>query len=77
MYQYDASAQDAEGGTLAFELMPNQFPAGMTINQQTGLIAWTPAVGQDGTAHVELTVTDSAGKTATDSLTVDYKGASF
>ena len=41
VYQYQVTASDADGDQLSYHLV--QAPAGMSIDLNTGLIAWTPS----------------------------------
>jgi hypothetical protein len=66
-YSYDVNATDANGGTLTYRLVA-PIPAGMTINQSTGLISWTPTV--IGAFPVTVRVTDVGGLFAQQSFTV-------
>lgn len=69
-YVYDAEATDPNSGdTLAFSLLVA--PAGMTIEDNTGLIEWTPLDTQLGTHSVEVQVEDSGGLTDTQSFSVE------
>ncbi|RLC13413.1 MAG: hypothetical protein DRI57_16275, partial [Deltaproteobacteria bacterium] len=52
-YIYDVEAEDAEGDTLSFSLA--QSPANMTIDSESGLITWMPAIGEH---IVEVRVSD-------------------
>lgn len=54
-YSYQATATDAEGGTLTFSLVAG--PAGMNASG-TGLVSWTPSAA--GTFNATLRVTDGA-----------------
>jgi chitodextrinase len=45
-------------------------PAGMTIGNSSGVIAWTPAVGQDGAQAVTVQASNAAG-TVTQSYTIN------
>jgi len=59
LYEYDVDASDPDvpyGDTLTFAL--DTFPAGMTIDPDTGLISWTPDNSQVGDRAVNITVTD-------------------
>jgi hypothetical protein len=58
LYNYDVEATDPDGDGLLFSLGPA--PAGMTINNVSGLISWTPTVGQVGNYPVTVTVSDGA-----------------
>jgi hypothetical protein len=66
-YSYDVNATDANGGTLTYSLVA-PIPAGMGINQTTGLISWTPAV--QGTFGVTVRATDPGGLYASQAFTV-------
>ncbi|MBL1263404.1 PKD domain-containing protein [Methylomicrobium sp. RS1] len=58
-YRYDVDASDADGDTLTYSLAV--YPASMTIDAQSGLIAWTPAAGQAGVQSVNVAVADAKG----------------
>ena len=59
-YSYDVDAFDPDPqDTLTFAL--GQHPDGMSINQATGLISWTPADAQTGNHNVTVSVADSGG----------------
>ncbi|TSA00244.1 MAG: hypothetical protein D4R81_08045, partial [Nitrospiraceae bacterium] len=66
-YRYDVDATDANSDTLSYRLVA-PIPAGMTINQATGLISWTPTV--NGAVAVTVRVTDVGGLYAQQSFTV-------
>ena len=68
-YTCQASATDALGTALTYQL--SQAPTGMTINAGTGLISWTPAIGQAGTPDVIVQATDAAGNAAQRHFTLD------
>ncbi len=63
LYEYEATAEDADGDSLTFSLVPG--PAGMMINPATGLVTWTPTADQLGTQDITLQVADGQGGTAT------------
>lgn len=68
-YAYLATAEDIDvGDVLTFSLV--DAPAGMRIDAQTGLIAWTPTLEQVGTHTVVVVVTDLAGATDTQTYTL-------
>ena len=68
-YAYQATAEDIDlGDVLTFSLV--DAPAGMTIDPQTGLIAWTPTLEQVGTHQIVVVVTDLAGATDTHTYTL-------
>nr|WP_207683521.1 toxin TcdB middle/N-terminal domain-containing protein [Desulfonema magnum] len=55
-YIYDVEAEDPEGDMLTFEL--TEYPAGMSIDPETGLITWTPDSSQVGDHDTEVRVSD-------------------
>ena len=55
-YLYDVQAIDADNDTLSYIL--EQFPDGMSISHETGLINWTPTALQIGLHSVKVTATD-------------------
>ncbi len=68
-YAYPVTASDPDAGdTLTFSL-PTA-PAGMTIDASTGLITWTPTLGQVGNTSVTVRVTDSGGLFAEQGFTI-------
>ena len=58
-YAYDANATDADDDFLAYEL--RNAPVGMTIDPQSGNVAWEPTSAQLGIANVEIAVSDGRG----------------
>jgi YD repeat-containing protein/probable HAF family extracellular repeat protein len=62
LYRYDASAYDADGDTLTYDLVVK--PAGMAIATSSGVLVWQPAAGQVGTHDVTLRVQDGHGGVA-------------
>lgn len=66
LYTYTVEAIDADGDTLIFSL--NQFPAGMTIDEDTGEISWLADV--TGDTIIEVEVDDSNGGTDTQTYTL-------
>lgn len=60
-------AEEGQGLVYAVE----NAPAGMTINSSTGVIAWTPTQAQVGAQTFSLRLTDSAGNTKTQSLSIN------
>ena len=52
-----------------------QPPTGMTINATTGVISWTPSVGQAPTAGVTVVATDLAGNSAQQQFTINVAAA--
>ena len=61
-YVYLVTAIDANNDTLKYRL--TEAPAGMTIGEETGRIAWTPTVAQIGNHQVVVQVNDVLGGTA-------------
>lgn len=55
-YLYAVRGVDFEGDELTWKL--NDAPAGMTIDEQTGLIRWTPGSNQIDSFDVEIEVSD-------------------
>ena len=62
-YTYDADATDPDGDVLHYALVA-PIPAGMAIDEPTGLISWTPTPDQQGEVDVTVEVTDGQGGTA-------------
>lgn len=59
-YSYDIDATDGDvGDTLTYSVSAVPTATGMAINTATGLIAWTPQLGQAGSYTVTVTVTDN------------------
>jgi len=58
LYSYDVNAADPNGDVLSYRLLAG--PAGMTIDPNSGLIAWGP---QPGTFNVMVEARDPAGAT--------------
>lgn len=68
-YSYDVDATDPDGDPLTYFL--DTFPAGMTIDENAGLVSWIPTVDQLGPNPVILRVEDGRGGTATQSFTIN------
>ena len=69
-YTYDVNAIDADDDTLVYWL--DSAPAGMTIDDQTGLITWLPT--EVGTYSIVVNVTDGTNTTTQEyTLTVNKK----
>ncbi len=58
-YAYPVIATDPDGEQPHYELF--DFPSGMTIDQATGLIQWTPSLSQVGLHVVTVAAIDAAG----------------
>ncbi|MFP4015681.1 MAG: putative Ig domain-containing protein, partial [Halanaerobiales bacterium] len=67
-YSYDVEAEDDDGDTLTYSLV--QSPAGMIIDDSTGLITWNSTDLQVGTFTVEIEVSDGKGGTASQNYEV-------
>ncbi|MCA9213548.1 MAG: Ig-like domain-containing protein [Planctomycetales bacterium] len=67
LYLYFAQATDPDGDTLTFDLLAS--PSGMTVDQITGRVAFTPASA--GPAPALLVVTDGNGGSTSQSFTID------
>ena len=77
VYQYQAIARDPEGQAVRYAL--SRAPQGMTIDSSSGVVSWTPALGQLGSQGVIVVATDpvtgaSAGR-AMQQFTVTVRGA--
>lgn len=57
----------ATGGTAPYTFTATNLPAGMTVNQTTGLISGTPTTW--GFRNATVTVTDTTGKKASVAIT--------
>ncbi|MBD3249397.1 hypothetical protein GF336_05105 [Candidatus Woesearchaeota archaeon] len=71
-YVYDVEAEDADNDTLTYSL--TAFPAGMTIDADTGLIGWTPAAA--GEYDVTVAVNDGSGGTDVQPFKITVDGGS-
>ncbi len=60
-------AEEGQGLTYAF----NNAPTGLTINPNTGEVAWTPLTTQLGTSNVTLRLTDPAGNSVDQAITIN------
>jgi subtilisin family serine protease len=72
-YNYDVEATDQDQDTLEFSLV--EAPPGMNVDETTGLIHWTPGVGQVGSHTVVVQVFDGNGGTDTQTFTIDVASA--
>ncbi|MGA1840051.1 MAG: PKD domain-containing protein [bacterium] len=62
-YGYDVEATDPDGDSITYYL--DQAPDGMTIDNATGFISWTPTASQIGPHYITVRATDSLGASAT------------
>jgi YD repeat-containing protein len=58
-YRYEVRASDPEGDPLTFSLAAG--PGGALLDPATGVLTWTPTVGDVGTQTVEVRVEDGRG----------------
>ena len=65
-YTYQVEAFDQNGDILFHGL--TQFPQGMAIDRDTGLVSYTPTLGQEGSQPVSIQVSDRRGGLATQSF---------
>jgi VCBS repeat-containing protein len=74
-YSYQVTATDADptNDTITFALSAK--PDGMTIDAQTGLIAWTPTNAQVGVNAVTVQASDGNGGTGEQSYNIDVAAA--
>jgi VCBS repeat-containing protein len=69
---YDA--QNSEENQSGFRYALASAPSGMTINQTTGAVTWTPTSAQAGTQNFSIQATDAAGNVRTLAATVNVAG---
>ncbi len=67
---YSYNAQSSEEGNVGLTYLLSSPPAGMTIDQNSGVISWTPTAAQIGNINVVVQAVDAAGNTGTQSFTV-------
>ena len=72
-YFYQVKAHDPDGDPLTYTLTTG--PAGMQIDQQTGLLTWTPTDAQVGTHPVSIDIDDGRGSILTHSFNLDAVAA--
>ena len=61
LYQYDVNATDPEGDPISYSLAES--PSGMTINESSGLIQWTPTENDSGDIPIKVVASDGNGGT--------------
>ncbi len=74
-YTYLAKATDADGDTLTYSL--GTHPAGMTIADSTGAIAWIPDSVQVGDQNVTVNVSDGKGGMDSQSFVIHVQSESL
>jgi RHS repeat-associated protein len=62
-YKYQIKAIDSEGDAIQYTL--GRRPTGMVVDNNTGLITWTPNATQVGTQIIDILVTDTQGAVTT------------
>ncbi len=67
-FLYSVEAIDREGDPLIYTLLTA--PAGMSIVETTGELAWTPTAGQLGQQDVVIQVSDGIGGAATQAFAI-------
>lgn len=67
---YSYNAQSSEEGTVGLTYLLSSPPTGMTIDQNTGVVSWTPTASQTGNANVTIQAVDAAGNTGTQAFTI-------
>jgi RHS repeat-associated protein len=68
-YEYRLQAQDADGEVVSYRL--DNAPAGMAIDQTTGILSWTPAVSQLGATSVTVAALDDQGAETTQTYSLN------
>ena len=74
-YEYDVNAVDAQDDAVTFSL--GVAPEGMTIDEATGVVRWTPVVDQLGVQTISIVARDGRGLSSeqTFELTVELNPA--
>lgn len=67
------NAQHPEEGTTNFRYSLTNGPTGATIDPSTGVLTWTPTSAQAGTNAFSIVVTDAAGNTQTQALSLNVE----
>ncbi|HEY9621936.1 MAG TPA: putative Ig domain-containing protein [Crinalium sp.] len=68
-FQYQLRAQDAEQDAVKFYLK-SQVP-GLSLNETTGQLSWTPSLAQVGSYGIEVQIEDGRGGTQTRTLSLN------
>ena len=69
VYSYQARAVDPDGDTLKYSL--KSAPAGMTINQENGLVQWNIPPDYKGKADIAIAINDGQGGEIMQSFTLE------
>jgi hypothetical protein len=70
-YTYKVEVEDADNDTLAYFLTIG--PDGMTMDEATGVIYWTPSGTQAGSHEIVITVSDGRDGSDTQNFTIDVE----
>jgi RHS repeat-associated protein len=70
-YVYDSEAVDPDGDVLSYQVLTG--PTGLSINQNTGLVTWTPTVQQVGNHDIILQASDGRGGNTTQQFTISVR----
>jgi parallel beta-helix repeat protein len=70
-YTYQVEAEDANNDTLTYSLTTG--PDGMTMDEATGVIHWTPSGTQAGSHDIVITVSDGRDGSDTQSFAIDVE----
>ncbi|MBQ9370568.1 MAG: fibro-slime domain-containing protein [Thermoguttaceae bacterium] len=70
-YVYSVRATDADGDTLRFTLVEGAYPNGMTIDEELGLVRWTPTAEDIGIQFVTIQVDDGVGGVDTQTYSIN------
>ena len=73
-YSYKVVATDADGDFLAYGI-PQNAPPGLSINEFTGQIVWSPTEDQIGTWPITVEVDDRRGGVTVQSFTINVGAA--
>lgn len=70
-YVYDSEAVDPDGDVLSYQVLSG--PTGLSINQNTGVVSWTPTLQQVGNHDVILEASDGRGGNTTQRFTISVR----
>lgn len=70
-YVYAVRAKDADGDELRFSLVEGAYPEGMTIDENLGLVRWTPSADDAGLHFVTIQVDDGVGGIDTQTYSIN------
>jgi RHS repeat-associated protein len=69
-FSYDVNASDPDNPTERLTYAFDAAPAGMTINQTSGVVQWMPTAAHIGTHNVTVRISDQAGASARQSFPI-------